>query len=312
MNIIVTGGAGFIGSHIVDEVIEKGHRCYIIDNLCRGKRENINNNAIFFEKDIRDKDIDKIFEEANPDIVFHLAAQIDVRRSLEDPFYDLDVNVNGTLNLLNLSLKYKVKKFIFASTGGAIYGSRLNASERVLPRPLSPYGLNKFTSENYIRIYKEWFGLKYTILRYANVYGPRQSPEGEAGVVAIFITKLLRGERPVIYGKGKMLRDYVYVKDLVKATILSMEKGDNEVINIGTGKSISVNELYEKLIKVTGLYKEPIYKPKRKGEVNLSGLNVRKAFDILKWKAETTLEEGLRETFEWFKNQKEKFGNIIP
>ncbi len=302
MKALVTGGAGFIGSHIVDGLIDKGIECFVVDNLIRGKKENINKKCKFYHIDIRDKKLSDIFKDIMPDVVFHLAAQIDVRKSLEDPFYDLDVNVGGTLNLLNLSVKYNVKKFIFSSTGGAIYGNKLNASERTYPKPLSPYGLTKLASENYIRIYKEWFGLRYTILRYANVYGPRQSPEGEAGVVAIFITKLLNNEIPVIYGKGKMLRDYVYVGDVANATILAIDKGDNEIINIGTGVSISVNELYKKITKLFGKYVEPIYKPKRKGEATLSGLNVNKAKKVLGWEAKNSLEKGLKYTFDSFKN----------
>lgn len=301
MNIIVTGGAGFIGSHIVDELIKSGNECFIIDNLSRGKRENINKNANFYQIDIRDKDLENIFKEIKPEIIYHFAAQIDVRKSLEDPFFDLDVNVAGTLNLLSLSVKYNIKKFIFASTGGAIYGNKLNATERTFPKPLSPYGLTKLTSENYIRIYKEWFGLRYTILRFANVYGPRQSPEGEAGVVAIFITRLLKDETPIIYGKGRMLRDYIFIEDVVNASVLAIGKGDNEVINIGTGKSISVNQLYEKLTKVSGIYKEPTFKPKRKGETNISGLNVNKAKKVLGWKVKNSIEDGLKKTFESFK-----------
>lgn len=301
MRIIVTGGAGFIGSHIVDEIIKNDNECFIIDNLSRGKKENINNEAKFFKMDIREKNLEDIFKEIKPDIVYHLAAQIDVRKSLEDPFFDLDVNVSGTLNLLDLSVRYNVKKFIFASTGGAIYGNKLNSTERTYPKPLSPYGLTKLTSENYIRIYREWYGLRYTILRFANVYGPRQSPEGEAGVVAIFITKLLNDENPIIYGKGKMLRDYIFVEDVVRASVLAIDKGDNEILNIGTGKSISVNELYKNLTRVCGVYKEPIFKPKRKGEANISGLNVNKAKRVLGWNAEISIKDGLKKTFDWFK-----------
>jgi UDP-glucose 4-epimerase len=224
MKILVTGGAGFIGSHVVDAYLELGHEVVVVDNLSSGSIENLNPKAKFYKMDIRDSDIEDLFKNEKPDIVNHHAAQMDVRKSVEDPIYDADVNIIGSLNLLQNCIRYGVKKFIFASTGGAIYGEQdyFPADEEHPTRPLSPYGVAKLTVEKYLYFYKEVHGLNYVVLRYANIYGPRQNPHGEAGVVAIFTSKMLKGEQPVINGDGFQTRDYTFVGDVVRANVLAL------------------------------------------------------------------------------------------
>ncbi|RLD18419.1 MAG: UDP-glucose 4-epimerase [Caldiserica bacterium] len=302
MRILVTGGAGFIASHIVDAYIEDGHDVIVIDNLSTGKRENLNKKAKFYEADIRDKRIEDIFKSEKIDIVNHHAAQIDVRKSVSNPIFDADVNIIGTLNLLENSRKYSVKKFIFASSGGVMYGEcERNPKEDDPALPLSPYGISKKVVEDYLRFYRYAYNLDYTVFRYGNVYGPRQDPHGEAGVVAIFSKAMLNNEDVFIFGDGEQLRDYVYVEDIVRANLIALSKGDGEVFNLGTGVSISVNELFKYLKEITGYKKEAIYKPPRLGELQKSKLNVKKAEEMLNWKAETTLREGLEKTVEYFK-----------
>ncbi len=224
MKILVTGGAGFIASHIADAFIEEGHSVHILDNLSSGFEKNINPKASFIKADIRDKSLSKIFEKEKFDVINHHAAQMDVRRSVADPAFDAEINILGTINLLQNAVKYKVSKFMFASTGGAIYGEQeyFPADEKHPTAPLSPYGISKLSVEKYLFFYKAQYDLNYSILRYANIYGPRQNPHGEAGVVAIFSKKLLNGEQPVINGEGKQTRDYTFVKDVVKANLLAL------------------------------------------------------------------------------------------
>jgi len=239
LKILVTGGAGFIGSHVVDGYIKAGHDVVVVDNLFTGKRENINPEAKFYEIDIRSKGLEKIFEREKPLIVNHHAAQISVPVSVENPIFDAEVNIIGLINILQACVKYGVKKIIFASSGGAIYGEAQEypTSEKYPPLPLSPYAITKLTSEYYLEFYRHQYRLNYTILRYANIYGPRQIPKGEAGVVAIFIENLLSGRPSVIYHfpdePDGMARDYCYVEDVVKANILVLKNGSNEIFNIG-------------------------------------------------------------------------------
>src|SRR6056297_1143722 len=236
--ILVTGGAGFIGSHIVDKLISQNNKVVIIDNLSTGQKENINKKARFYKADITNKKIKEIFKKEKPDIVFHLAAQINVRKSIQNPLLDTKVNVLGSLNIFQAAKESNVKKIIFSSTGGAIYGKakQIPTPETCQPKPQSPYGLSKLTTENYLKLYHKLFNINYTILRYSNVYGPRQNTLAEAGVIAIFTKQLLKNKTPVINGQGKQTRDYVYVKDVVSANILSIKKGDNKTFNIGTSK----------------------------------------------------------------------------
>jgi len=303
LNILVTGGAGFIASHIADAFIESGHNVTIIDNLTTGREENINPKAKFFKVDIRD-DLSKIFEEGKFDVVNHHAAQIDVRRSVSDPIYDAGVNILGTLNLLQNSVKNRVKKFMFASTGGAVYGEQdyFPADENHKQQPLSPYGISKLAVEKYLYFYKEVHGLRYTILRYANIYGPRQNPLGEAGVVCIFLDKILAGEQPIINGSGEQTRDYVYVKDVVKANLLTLNEEDSEIYNVGTGIETSVNELFRLINQnFNNLIKE-VHGPAKPGEQMRSVITSEKLFKKFGWKPSTKLEDGLKETIDYYKS----------
>ncbi|MGB9665623.1 MAG: NAD-dependent epimerase/dehydratase family protein [Ignavibacteria bacterium] len=303
MNILVTGGAGFIASHIVDAFIENGHNVTIIDNLTTGREENINPEAKFYKVDIRD-DLTKIFEEGNFDVINHHAAQIDVRRSVTDPIYDAGVNIIGTLNLLQNAVKFGVKKFMFASTGGAVYGEQdyFPADENHKQQPLSPYGISKLAVEKYLYFYKEVHGLKYTILRYANIYGPRQNPLGEAGVVCIFLDKILAGDQPIINGNGEQTRDYVYVKDVVKANLLTLNEEESEIYNVGTGIETSVNELFKLINQNFNNSIKEVHGPAKPGEQMRSVITSEKIFKKFGWKPSTKLEDGLKETIDYYKS----------
>ena len=304
MKILLTGGAGFIGSHVADELIAKGNRVVIIDNLSTGFEYNINPESKFIKADITDfKKIEEIFAEELPEIVYHFAAQIDVRKSVSDPLFDAQTNIMGTLNLIKLSNDIKVNKFIFSSTGGAIYG---DTDVRPTPEnhpewPLSPYGIAKLATDKFLNYYSEVFGLKYVSLRYGNVYGPRQNPHGEAGVVAIFLDKMLNGGQPVINGDGNQTRDYVYVKDVVKANILSLENTDKiGIYNVGTSIEISVNDLFKEINKnFDNKYKE-VHGPAKLGEQKTSCLNYEKIKKDMNFIPKTDFSEGIKETYKWF------------
>lgn len=298
MNILVTGGAGFIGSHIVDAYVAGGHRVTIVDDLSTGKRKSLNPRARFVKGDIRDKGLSRLFKRDQFDVVNHHAAQMDVRRSVNDPVFDASVNVIGLLNLLDLSRQSGVKKFIFAASGGTYYGEcdRL-AREEDPAQPLSPYGVTKLAGEHYIRAYGALHGLAFTVLRYGNVYGPRQDPHGEAGVVAIFCQRLLAGEPVSIYGTGKQQRDYVFVRDVARANVAALTKAPGESVNIGTGKATDVNRLFKILSKCHGGASNIKYKPLRSGELFRSVLNVSRASRVLGWKARMSLDVGLAETY---------------
>lgn len=304
MNVLVTGGAGFIGSHVVEGLIKEGFSLIVVDNLSTGKIENLNPKALFYQQDIEDEEMmERIFMLHKPVYVFHLAAQSSVSISVRNPVEDARTNILGTLVLLQKSVKYGVKKFIFSSTGGAIYGDNVNipTSEEELPNPISPYGIAKLSVERYLDFFSKEYNLDYVSLRYSNVYGPRQDPYGEAGVVAIFTNKMLRGEKVTVFGDGEYIRDYIYVDDVVKANILAMEKGKNMVLNIGTGKGTTVNELFKMLKNIIGYTDEPVHAPPRKGDVRRSVLDCSKAKQILGWEPKVSLEEGLRRTVEYFK-----------
>jgi UDP-glucose 4-epimerase len=303
MKILVTGGAGFIGSNVVDEYLNLGHEVVIVDNLITGKKENINPKAKFIKFSITDKNLFKIFEEEKFDLVNHHAAQIDVRKAVEDPAFDANVNVIGLINVLQNCIKYKVKKVIYISSGGAIYSinAPMPADENTLAKPLSPYGITKLTGEHYLYFYNKVHGLKFTTLRYSNVYGIRQDPLGEAGVCAIFSNLMSKNKQPTIYGNGKQTRDYIFVKDVVQANVLSLKKGDNQAFNIGTGKETSVNELFNTMKEFTEYKNDPNYADARSGEVLRSCLNINKAKEILGFKPKFSLKEGLKQTIEWVK-----------
>jgi UDP-glucose 4-epimerase len=306
MRVLVTGGAGFIGSNIADALIEKGHSVVIVDNLSSGNIKNINKKAGFYKVDIADKKrIPEIFKREKIDVVIHHAAQIDVRKSVADPAFDAGVNVLGTLNLLEAARQNGIKKVIFASSGGTIYGEcAKNPPDESFPgNPISPYGITKYTVEFYLKFYAAIYGMKYTALRYANVYGPRQDPHGEAGVVAIFSSRMLAGEPLTIFGNGRQTRDYVFVGDVVRANLAALTAGDNETINIGTTKLTSVNELFREMAGIIGYEKKPVYKPARAGEIMKSFLNNKKAKKKLNWQPQVALKDGLSTTIEYFKSK---------
>jgi UDP-glucose 4-epimerase len=306
MKILVTGGAGFIASHVADAFITAGHDVVIIDNLSTGKIENINPKAKFYQLDILDEKVKDIFQTEKFDLVNHHAAQMDIRKSVADPLYDARVNILGTLNLMQNSVDFNVKKFIFISSGGAAYGEQeiFPAPEIHPTRPLSPYGVTKLTGEKYLYFYHTTYGLQYNVLRYANVYGPRQSPHGEAGVVAIFTTRLLNGESPVINGDGKQTRDYVYVGDVVRANVKLLDFHQNETFNIGTSIETDVNQIFNHLNLLCGLNQPEQHGPAKKGEQQRSVIDYTRATQLLNWKPEMDLVNGLKETVEFFKKRK--------
>jgi UDP-glucose 4-epimerase len=305
MRILVTGGAGFIGSNVVDALVKDGHEVTVLDNLSTGKEENINPEVKFYNVDLLDlESLELAFREFKPDVVNHHAAQIDVRKSVEDPAFDAEINIIGSINLFELSINYGVRRIIFSSTGGALYGEleKLPATEDTPIEPLSPYGVSKYCVENYLNYFKRLYGIERVILRYANVYGPRQDPLGEAGVVAIFTGKILKGEKPVIYGDGTQTRDYIFVEDVVKANVLALE-GKEGIYNIGTGKETSVNELVEIFSKVLGREIKSEYAPPRKGEVSRISLDADMAKKELSFVPKYSLPEGIRKTIEWYRGK---------
>jgi UDP-glucose 4-epimerase len=311
MKVLVTGGAGFIGSHVVDAYIDAGHEVTIVDDLSAGNKKRANPKAAWTLMDVRDPNIATLFEKSKFDVVNHHAAQIDVRRSVQDPFLDASVNILGALRLLDCCRSFGVKKFIFASSGGTVYGEcpAGPASEETPNNPESPYGFSKAAAETYIRFYGKQHKVPFTILRYANVYGPRQDAHGEAGVVAIFCGKFLDGSPVTIYGDGKQERDYVHVQDVAAANLAALDRGANETFNIGSGVPTSVNALYEKLVKATGgKQKAPVLAPKRDGELQRSVLNADRARKVLGWEPSFDLEEGLSMTFAYFHNENSPAG----
>lgn len=302
MKILVTGGAGFIGSNLVDALIKKGNEVVVVDNLYMGKPENIHPEAKFYLMDIRSAELAKVFETEKIDVVYHQAAQMDVRKSVEDPMFDADVNVSGTLNLLQNSVNHKIKRFLFASTGGAIYGEQdyFPADENHPTRPCSPYGITKMTVEKYLYYYNLVFNLNYTILRYANVYGPRQNPHGEAGVVAIFINKMAANEEPVINGDGAQTRDFVYVSDVVRANLLALEIGQNDIFNVGTGIETDVNTIFKEINRLVGNNLPEKHVPAKEGEQLRSVISCEKTKKFLNWEPQIDLKTGLEKTVEYF------------
>ena len=304
MKILVTGGAGFIASQIADAYILAGHEVYVLDNLSTGFLKNLNPDAHFIKSDISSPSLAELFEKVKFDVVNHHAAQIDVRKSVNDPIFDANTNILGTIILLQACIKTNVKKFMFASTGGAVYGEQeyFPADEKHPTNPVSPYGITKLSIEKYLYFYKNEYGLKHTILRYANVYGPRQNPFGEAGVVAIFTNKLLRNENPIINGEGKQTRDYVFVEDVVKANVTTLEDENSDIFNVGTGIETSVNELFASINSIAGGKAEEKHGPAPKGEQARSVITSEKLFSKFNWKPSIKIDEGLKKTFEFFKS----------
>lgn len=308
MRILVTGGAGFIASQIVDAYIAGGHEVVIIDDLSTGKENFISSKAKFYKADIRNKiEIDEIFSKEKPEVLNHHAAQISVRESVADPVNDAQINILGLLNLLEAGRKNGLKKVIFASSGGVVYGEsgKYPTPENYLPlNPLSPYGVSKLTSEYFLNYYHDTYGINYLALRYGNVYGPRQNPHGEAGVVAIFMLKLLKGETPIINGDGLQTRDYVYVGDVVEANRKALITDKIGAFNIGTGKETNVVEIYDNLKYVIGTDIPAKHGLAKSGEQKRSCLDVDLALEILGWKAKVVLKDGLKKTVEYFQKLK--------
>ena len=302
MRALVTGGAGFIGSNVVDALLARGDDEHVLDDLSRGKRDNVADGAPVHEADIR-RDSASLFADTQPDVCFHLAAQIDVRVSVERPELDADVNVVGTLHILEAAREYRTK-IVFSSTGGAIYGECDGPAPENYPRaPLAPYGVSKLAAEEYIAAYNRLYGSSHVALRYGNVYGPRQDPHGEAGVVAIFMNALRDGKTPRIYGDGSQTRDYVFVGDVVAAT-LAAAGHDGGVFNVGTGTETSVVELYERVQRVSGIEREPEHADARAGELQRSVLDPSLAARELGWKPQHSLDEGLAATWAWMSSKR--------
>ncbi|MGP4077624.1 NAD-dependent epimerase/dehydratase family protein [Halobacillus sp. K22] len=303
MKILVTGGAGFIGSHLVDLLLAQGHTPIILDNFSNGRKENVPSGVKIYKINLLSEKVERIFEKEKPDIVMHLAAQVSVAKSLENPAEDTAVNVLGTVKLLQYSMKFGVKKFIFSSSS-AVYGYTSEPIyEGSSTNPISFYGTSKLASENYIKLFNTLYDLPYTIFRYANVYGPRQRSDGEGGVISIFIEQLLRNEAPVIFGDGNQTRDFVYVDDVARANLLAITNANNQTINIGSHTQTSVNLLYILLSNQLQSPQKPNYKAKREGDILHSQLSNLKALDCLKWQPQYDLKTGLDYTIEYFKKK---------
>jgi len=303
MKILVTGGAGFIGSNLVDKLIDDGCEVVVVDNLFTGKRRNVNSKAKFYKVDICKKELAGVFEKEKPEFVNHHAAQIDLRKSVDDPVMDAKINILGSINVLNLCVEHRVKKVIFASTGGAIYGDAevLPTPEDYPAWPVSPYGVAKLTVEHYLHFYYKAYGLPYIALRYGNVYGPRQDPHGEAGVVAIFTQKMLREQEVVINGGGRQTRDFVYVGDVVESNIKAHESSFVGPINIGVSKQIDINKIFGILNRLTGGKAEEVHGPEKSGEQKTSCLSIKRAKKILNWTPRVELGAGLARTVDYFR-----------
>ena len=304
MNILVTGGAGFIGSNIVDGLINKGYQTFVVDNLITGKQNFIHPEAEFYHLDIVNHDLDSLFQEIKPDVVIHLAAQIDVQKSINNPVLDSEINILGTIKILELCKKYNSK--LVYSSSAAVYGNPiyLPVDEKHPINPLSNYGVSKYTPEMYIKLYSELYNLDFTILRYANVYGIRQVANGEGGVVSIFIRKILNNTSPIIYGDGEQTRDFIYVEDIVSANISALTKGSRGIFNISGNKQTTINELVNEINSLLNSNFTPQYKQNRKGDIVYSCLDNQLAAKKLGWVPSYALREGLKKTLVYYQIQK--------
>jgi len=305
MKVLVTGGAGFIGSHVVDVLLAAGHQVCVVDDLSTGSRDNLAQGVDFYQVDIRDGRLAEVFRAERPEVVSHQAARANVRESFDKPLLYTDVNVLGSVNVLECCRRYGVRKVIYASTGGAVYGEprMLPVAEDHPIHPMDPYGAGKHHVEHYLELYSVNFGIKFTVLRYPNVYGPRQDPNGEAGVVAIFTGQMLRGRQPVINGSGDQERDFVHVTDVARANLLALESGDGEILNIGCGRGTSVNTIFSVLAGLTGYRGAAAHGPAKKGEVYKIYLNAERARRLLGWSPQIPLEEGLASTVRYFRDR---------
>lgn len=281
MKVIVTGGAGFIGSQIADRLVEEGHQVCVVDNLSSGKRDNVHKDAVFYKVDITDRKFEKVVAFERPEVIIHHAAQVNVSRSLQDPIFDAQVNILGTLNVLNSAKLYGVRKIVYAT---------------------SPVGISKHTVIHYLEMFRELYKLDFTALCYSNVYGPRQDHTSEGGVVAIFSHKLLSGEVPFIFGDGEQSRDFVYVEDVVRANLLALTEASGETINICTETELTVNELYAKIRDITGSNVDAVYQPQRPGEIQTSSMSNVKARKLLNWKPKVSIDDGLRQTIDFIRS----------
>ena len=306
MRILVTGGAGFIGSHVAEAFLAAGHEVAIVDNLSTGQLQNLPKGARFLEADLVDRAVAEFVAEFRPDVIDHHAAHADVFESVREPLNDARINVLGTVALLDAAVKAQVRKVIFISSGGAIYGNPeyTPCREDHPARPVSPYAASKLAGEEYLRMFGRTYGLDYTILRYPNIYGPRQHPYTEEGqVVALFARLMLAGRRPTIFGDGEQARDFVFVRDVADANLRALERGSGHVLNLGTGSWVTVNQLYQSLQRLTGFQHRPTYAPARPGEVYRIALDAGMARTELGWRAETAFDEGLKATVEWIAMQ---------
>jgi UDP-glucose 4-epimerase len=303
MKILVTGGAGFIGSHVVDAFVDAGHTVLIADDLSTGHRENLNPKARFHQVDVGSREAAELIRDERPEVISHHAAQMDVRRSVADPIFDARTNILGTINLLEAARRAGTKRFLFVSSGGAAYGEQevYPAPETHPTNPVSPYGVSKRSGELYAFFYQAEYGLPFVALRYANVYGPRQDPHGEAGVVAIFSGKMLRGEPVVVNGDGLQTRDYVFVGDVARANLLALASDATGPFNIGTGVETDVNTLARLLIEASKSRSEVRHGPAKSGEQRRSVIDCRRAAELLRWRPEVSIADGLARTVEWFR-----------
>jgi UDP-glucose 4-epimerase len=313
MKVLVTGGAGFIGSHVVDAFIKAGHEVVVVDDLSSGRIENLNPQARLYQMDIRDPGLAEVFKREKPELVDHHAAQMDVRKSVVDPLFDADVNIRGTINVLECARHHGVRKIIYISTGGAVYGEPeyLPCDEDHPINPICQYGISKHTGEHYLFVYKYLYGLDYTVLRYPNVYGPRQNPHGEAGVVAIFAGKMLNNEPITINGSGEQARDFVSVIDCAQANLLAANAGSARVYNIGSGQGVTVNLIFSQLKQIIGYEPDPNYGPAKAGETFKIYLDSRRIQKELDWRPSLSLTEGLTGTVNYFRQFEPQISKVV-
>jgi len=311
MKILVTGAAGFIASHVAEAYASAGHEVLVVDNLSTGRRKNVPRGVAFAEMSINDDAFAGLVRDFSPEVINHHAAQMDVRRSVQDPVFDATENVLGSLKLMIAAVSADVRKIVYASTGGATYGdvTQIPVSESVLPNPVCQYGVSKHTVEHYLFVYRRLYGLDYTVLRYPNVYGPRQNPHGEAGVVAIFTGQMLRGEQPTIFGDGSKSRDYVHVGDVVQANLLALDAGSGRVMNLGSGKETTDREVFDAIAAAVGYGREPAYAEVRPGEVDRICLDASSAAEHLGWVPRIEFRAGAADTAKWIDENRDYLGD---